>query len=184
MENENDDLDISTQEEEIVVTESTEEPEETVEELRERLNQEQKAREKAEEIANNQRIRAEKAERKGEVAPKPFNQSSKQPELSTKDLYALMDAKVPQEDVDDVVEYAKFAKIPVTEALKNNVVKTILRDKAEMRNVAEATNTGASRRTSGKVSDETILSKASKGELPESDEGIAQLIAARRNLKK
>lgn len=100
MENEFDDLDISTQEEEV-------ETEEVDTETEEQIDWKAKAL-KAEEIAENQRIRAEKAERKAkdvQVAPKQ-SQSKVSQEISTKDLYALIEAKVPEADIDDVRDYA------------------------------------------------------------------------------
>ncbi len=160
-------------------TDVTEDGEETVEQLKARIA-------KAEEIAKNQKIRAEKAESKlkeGVVAPKPTKSAEKQ-DLSSKDLYALMEAKVPQDDIDEVAEYARFAKITIAEALKSNVVKTILKDKEEMRMTAEATNTGGARRVNAKVSEDTLLDKAKKGELPDSDADLDRLIAARLKQKK
>ena len=179
---ENDDGIIETTEEEVETNEESTETEENGNEGAEESIEELKARlAKAEEIAKNQRIRAEKAESKakdGAVAPKPTKAAEKQ-DLSTKDLYALMEAKVPQDDVDEVAEYARFAKLSIGDALKSNVVQTILKDKAEMRATADATNTGGARRVSAKVSGETLLSKAAKGELPDSDEDLQRLVAAR-----
>lgn len=138
---------------------------------------------KNKELAENYKVRAEKAEgilknnkpKAGEgESPKP-NTSEENKDLSSKDLIALMTAKVPEEDVDDVVEYAKFKGISVAEALKTDVVKTTLASKAETRKTAQATHTGAGSRGTYKVSDETLLNKASKGEMPESDEDIARL---------
>lgn len=184
MNEEHDDLDISTQDQDTVDQEDTvegDEQEETVEELRARLDTERQARIKAEEKYENQKIRAEKAESKGKTTPRTTTES-KGNDLSTKDLYALTEAKVPLDDIDEVTRYAKFENISVADALKSNVVKTILKDKAEMRLTAEAANTGPARRSSGKVSSETLLEKASKGEMPESDDQIAQLVRARKGL--
>jgi hypothetical protein len=55
-----------------------------------------------------------------------------------------------------------------------------LAQKNEERTVAQATNTGAARRGSSKVSDEKLLELASKGQLPDSDEEIARLYKLRR----
>lgn len=88
-------------------------------------------------------------------------------DLSAKDIYSLIEAKVPQDDIDEVVKYAKFANISLGEALKSNIVKNILADKAEGRKVADATNTGTVKRGSSKISDEALLAKASKGDLPD-----------------
>lgn len=150
------------------------------------LEAERKARAKAEEIAENQRIRAEKAEKKVkgvETKPEPVETKTNAPELSAKDLYAMMEAKIPQADIDDVLEYAKFKNIPVSEALSTSAVKAILAEKQESRSVADASNTGTVRRGSSKISDETLLAKASKGELPDNDDDLRRLIRLRKGVK-
>lgn len=136
------------------------------------------ARRKADEIAKNQKIRAEKAERKPKVEP----QETKQ-DLSTKDVLVLVQANVPSDDIDEVVEYARFKNIPVAEALKASAVKAILAERQENRTVAEATNTGTVKRGSSKISDDALLSKASKGELPDSDDEMRRLIRLRKGIK-
>lgn len=103
---------------------------------------------------------------------------------STEDLYALMGAKVPQEDIGEVKDYAKYKGISIAEALKSTVVVQLLADKAEKRNIAEATHTGGSRRTNGQVSDDALVINASNGKLPESDDDIARLAQARRDSKR
>jgi len=99
-----------------------------------------------------------------------------QAELNSKDLLALMNEKVHQDDVDDVVEYAKFKGIPVNEALASSVVKNLLAEKVEQRTTASAANVGGSKRSSGQVSDSALLAKASKGDLPESEADIKRLV--------
>lgn len=100
-------------------------------------------------------------------------------DLTTRDLYALMDAKVPQDDVNEVVEYATLKKISISEALKSTVVKAILAEKAEYRNSAKASNTGSARRGTSKVSDEALLENFKKGIVPDSDEEISRLVKLR-----
>ncbi len=95
-----------------------------------------------------------------------------------------MRANVPEDDITDVVEYAQFRKISIAEALKSSTVKNILAEKEEQRTVAQATNTGAARRGTSKVSDEALAQKAYKGDLPESDEDIRRLYKARRHMQK
>lgn len=144
---------------------------ESVEEIQARLA-------KAEELANNYKIRAEKAEK----AQKQVQKAPEAPvssDLSTKDTIALMNAKVNEDDIDEIVDFAKFKGISVSEALKTDVVKTILSTKAEQRTIAEATNTGTSRRSSAKVSDESLVANASAGKLPESDDEIERLLRAK-----
>lgn len=177
MEEENVQAENSNQQEEVVL-ESTNE--ESSAELAARLA-------KAEELANNYKVRAEKAERLAKASkevPQVQQQApNKAGEISTKDLYALMEARVPQEDISEVQEYAQLKGISISEALKATVVKSILNEKAEQRTVASATNVGATKRGSGKVSDETLISKAAKGELPDNDDDMIRLIKARKGLK-
>lgn len=133
---------------------------------------------KEKELAKNYKIRAEKAEAKAkETKPEVSN------DLSTTDLYALLKAEVNEDDISDVTEYAKLKKISVTDALKTGVVKAILADKNEQRNVASATNTGTTRRAASTASDETLLQRASKGEMPGTDAEMERLIKARIGLK-
>ena len=141
---------------------------------------------KAEELANNYKIRAEKAEKlakavKSSETPKQAPKTAG--EITTKDLYALMEAKVAEEDIDEVARYAKFQNISISEALKSNVVKTILSDKIEQRNTASAANVGSVKRGSNKTPDDVLLSKAAKGELPENDADLDRLIKLRKGLK-
>jgi hypothetical protein len=140
---------------------------------------------KAEELANNYKIRAEKAEKlaksvKTETTSKPSPTAG---ELSTKDLYALMEAKVPEQDVEKVQEIAKLKGISVAEAIKLPLTKQILSDEAEQRNSASAANVGASKRSSNKITDEILLAKAQKGELPTSDEDLMRLARIRKGYK-
>jgi hypothetical protein len=160
---------------------NADEGEETVESLKAKLA-------KAEEAYKNQKIRAEKAEGRSEnkdTKKVEFKKSPKADDLSPKDLYALMENKVPKEDVDDVVRYARFSKVSIDDALDSDFVKRLLADKSEKRATARATNIGNSRRGSGKVSEQSLLQKASQnGELPESDDDLDRLIEARLEQKR
>jgi hypothetical protein len=161
---------------------NTDDSEETVDSLKEELAKAKKAYE-------DQKRRAEKAEGKSsenkDNKKVEFKKNTKADDLSPKDLYALMENKVPKEDVDDVVRYARFQKTSVDEALESDFVKRLLADKAEKRATARATNIGNSRRGSGKVSEQALLQKASQnGELPENDDDLDRLIEARLELKK
>jgi hypothetical protein len=133
---------------------------------------------KEKERADNQKIRAEKAEREAKTkASKPAQDSS----LSVHDAIALMTAKVTEaEDIKEVEDYARFRGISVSEALKSSVVKTLLSERDEMRKTAQATNTGKARAGSSKLSDDVILQNASQGKLPDDP---AALVAARFNRK-
>jgi len=134
---------------------------------------------KAEELANNYKIRAEKAEAKSkesksESTPKNDN------ELSQTDLIALIKADVAEEDISEVLSFAKLKNISASEALKSTIVKTILAEKSEERKTANATNTSNSRKGASRKDSTTILDEARRsGTIPESDEELNKLIQAR-----
>ncbi len=133
---------------------------------------------------NNAKARAEKAEAElRKLKPKEENNQNDN-SLSTKDFYALNKANVPEEDVDDVLEYAKFKKITVLEALNSSVVKATLAEKAETRRTAQATNTRQTRSQQTTADGASIIANAkSKGEeaLPEAGSAEAEaLFWARR----
>lgn len=110
--------------------------------------------------------------------PAPSNQDN----LSLQDSRALN--KVEDEDVDDVIEYAKFKNISVADALKTPTLSALLATKAEERRTAAAAHTRGGARGSSKVSGEDLLRKAKlTGEVPTSDEGMQELFIARRAQK-
>jgi hypothetical protein len=150
--------------------EASQEEVKTVDELKEELAKSQK-------LYESQKIRAEKAEKKAKEVEK---ETPKTEPLSYKDTIALSNAKVHEDDVDEVLEYARYKKIPISEALKSSVIKNTLAEKAEMRNTAEATTTGRSRSGAASKTGESLLAKAqSKGELPDSQEDLDKLLVAR-----
>lgn len=142
------------------------EGEETIEQVRARA-------EKAEELAKNYKIRAEKAEKKPKEVKAPEAPQSNQQDLSSRDMFVLIEAKVPQDDVDEVVEYARFKKISVADALKTSTIKAMLAERLEERNVASATNVGPSKRVGVKITDDAIIEKANKGNVPEDASDLA-----------
>lgn len=88
-------------------------------------------------------------------------------DLSQKDVLVLAKADLHEDDLEEVIEFAKFKKMTIAEALKNSTLKSILSEKAEFRKSAEAANSGASRRTTTKLTPQQIVSEASKGNVPE-----------------
>jgi hypothetical protein len=126
---------------------------------------------KAKEIAENQRIRAEKAE-KGKKEEKELPK----PEYSLSDIRALSD--VPDEDVEEVVGWAKFKNITVAEAKKTSEMQSILKLRLEERRSAAASNTGSSR-ASTTITGDTLIQRAKQGQFPEKDEDIEKLAEAR-----
>ena len=136
-----------------------------------------------------QKKRAEKAEGKSsdnkDTKKVDVKKTTKADDLTPKDLYSLMENKVPKEDVDDVVQYARFSKISIDDALDSDFVKRLLADKAEKRATARATNIGYNRRGTGKVSEQALLQKASQnGEIPDDDAELDRLIDARLEQKR
>jgi len=132
----------------------------------------------------NQTLKIQKAklkEKQGQVKEEVKTDS----ELSNTDLYALIKNNVEEEDISEVVDYAKLKKVSIQEALKSNFVKTYLKEKAEERNVATASNTGTAKRSSAKTPDDVLLKNLqNKGELPESDDDMKRLIEAELQAKR
>lgn len=114
-------------------------------------------------------------------------QPEKKPEvleqLSSVDTIALTRADVPTEDIQIVIDYAKFKGISIQEALASSVVKAELAEKAEERTVEEAQAGGGQRRGAPKREGDALLEDARQGNLPDTDEGIAELTRARRGIK-
>jgi hypothetical protein len=170
-----DDLESLNQEGEQDTTPDGEETEQDTQELK-----------KAKELADNYKIRAEKAEAKlkekgGEETPKNEPKAEAKGDLSQKDLIVLIKADVTEEeDIQEVVDFAKLKNISVAEALKSSVIRTVLSEKKEERQTAEVTATGNKRGGTTAASGKDLLRKAeSKGELPDTDEGIDKLLEAR-----
>lgn len=140
-----------------------------------------------EKIAGDQKIRAEKAETdlKKVVPPKKKeDDKSETPELSTTDLYALMQSDIAEEDVEEVVKASKLLGKTIKETLGDPTLKAILKTRVEERATADATNTGKNRPGAKKVSDQELMDNAAKGVLPEPGSPEAdQLFWARRGKK-
>lgn len=173
--NENEqEIDDSTNDTEI--TENPDTPDEDTEEIpsEEEIDVEALKRENETLKAQKEHWR-EKAAKPKETPPQPVPEG-----VNLKDSLALLNAKVHEDDVDEVIDYAKFKKISIAEALKSNVVKATLEEKAEYRATANATNTGKNKGSTGRLSGEALLKKTEKtGEIPESDEELEKLLDAR-----
>lgn len=103
--------------------------------------------------------------------------------LSSSDLLAVMKANVHEDDMERVEKFAKMEGVSIKDALKNPELKAILSLREEQRNTASATNVTNVRRGSVKMTDEQIIANAQAGKLPEDDDAIARLVAAKRKLK-
>lgn len=148
---------------------------ETTEEETEQLSAEQiaelkeKAAERDELVEKNKQLfeRVKKGEQK---VP------SKETEIANKDILYLAKADINEDDVNEVLEWAKFKKVSVKEA--HEALKPILQVRAEQRKTAEAAHTGTSTRGGNKLDGEQLLRNASTGKLPQDDAGIEALVAA------
>lgn len=158
-----------------VVLETPEEPveEQTVEETPEAPQtdeEKEQLKAKVAELESKNKQLYERAKKQKEVA--------KEDGLSNKDVLFLAKADIHQDDLDEVLDWAKFKKVPVNEAYKQ--LKDTLDVRAEQRKTAAATQTRGSARGASKVSGEDLLTKAERtNEVPDTDEGMAELFKAR-----
>ena len=143
---------------------------------------------KALELAQNQKIRAEKAEKglkkpkepQGEGTPTKSKEEGtpKIPDLSLQDIRALND--VHDEDIELVQDWAKFKSISLAEAKKVPHIQELLRTRQEERKTAQAANTGGGRKGTSKISGDEFLQDFQKtGKLPDSYEDMKKLAEAR-----
>jgi len=101
-------------------------------------------------------------------------------DISQKDYLLLAKSNVDLEDVDEVIDFAKYRKISIAEALQNTTLKAILSDSKEKRQTALATQTSGTRKTNS-PSFEALTEKAKKGDISESE--IDKLVALRMEAK-
>lgn len=166
---------------------NTEDVEETVADT----DTENEAPDDSELVEKNRKLfeRAKKAEAEARAlrekiqAKVPAVAAEKQDGLSSMDTIALIDAKVTnKDDIETVQEYARLKGLSIGEALATPLVKSILKDNAEQRQTAEASNTAPARRGSTKLTDEQILSNAQSGKFTDDPEALAEArMAAKRN---
>jgi len=137
---------------------------------------------KEKERAENQKIRAEKAEKLAKQKP---SESSKPvtPEIDNATLARIYG--IEEEDFEEVLDMAKFKKLSIAETLKLGATKAILAEKAEFRKTAEVSNTGNARRGASKVSDDVLLKNLADGKIPDAgSEEAERLFWARRGGKR
>ena len=131
---------------------------------------------KKEELAELKKAKAEVTP-KGEQKPKG-EETGKETTLTLKETKALID--VHDDDVEEILDYAKYKGITASDAKQTGHIKTYLSERAEERKTAEASNTGGGKRGTSKVSGATLLQKANdKGELPDSDADLDSLLEER-----
>lgn len=106
-------------------------------------------------------------------AEKEPNRQKKEDNFSLMDIRALSD--VHDDDVDEIVGYAKFKNISIAEAKKSTVIQTYLRESQEQREASKASNKTNNTRKTSKDDDARLLSDFEKGKVPESDEDFERL---------
>ena len=126
-----------------------------------------------------------KAQEELETAKKANKQD---PNKGTEADFSLTDIRVlsnvkHDEDVETIVNYSKANNISIAEAKKHKDISFILKGRDEERKTADASNTGGSRRSSSKKSDEDIIKDFDKGVVDDSDKGIARLVKAQMDAK-
>lgn len=156
-------------------TETTENQEVELEETTEEVDVEALKKENETLKAQKDHWRKKAAEKGDKPEPKPAPVENSK-DLSTDDLYALMEAKVPKDDIADVKKAAALLNKPIAEALNDDVVKTILARKAEVRKTADVANTGTQRRVVQKATLDKLLKDLSDGKVPEPGSAEAEEI--------
>ena len=130
---------------------------------------------KAEELAKNYKIRAEKAEAAAKQAKdKPTEKQDDAPkkvtvrDLPLGDINAL--AGMHEDDAQKLINWAEFNKVSIIEAKKSKEWQAIQKINEEERTSAEATNTAATQRKSSvRANDDQLLKKVEAGTLTESE---------------
>lgn len=143
---------------------------------------------KAEVLAKNQKIRAEKAEKELKRL-KALQDNQKEAETAKigsdytlQDIRAL--SKVHDEDVERVEKFAKTEGLAIAEAMQDQDLKAILKNRSEMRETAQATNTGKTKRGSNAATHEQIVQAAQAGkEVDPQKLAEAELAMRRAQLK-
>lgn len=161
-------------------------PEEVTEDVNVEQDQDEIA--KARELANNYKIRAEKAERllkqKSEAKPAEDVKLQNDVALTPKDYLALTEHKIGSEDFDEVLRLSKLLGKSIAETVKDKTAKIILEQRAEERATSLAAHTGNGRRGTKAETADDILEKFSKGHISEKDDDIEKLVKARIAQKK
>jgi len=173
---------ISNEEEQI------EEVEEQVEEFTEESQEDEVVEESGQDDElerlrkENKTLKIQKAKQKGKLAETELK-APISGDLSTDDLFTLMEAKIPKLDIPLVAKYAKMEGISLSSALESDMVQSMLKEKSNERKVASATNTGSGRRSVTEVTGDDVLANIRKGNsIAEGD--IDKMIEARMNRRR
>lgn len=132
---------------------------------------------KAQELADNYKTRAEKAEAKLKGGTSTATGS-----LTQTDVLYLAKAEIHEDDLAEVTDYATLKKISVKDA--HEFMKPILAVRGEERTTAAATNTRGAARGSSQVSGADLLARAERGEAISLDDGNDEKIFQARLARK
>ena len=98
--------------------------------------------------------------------------------LSQKDVLYLAKANIHEDDMDEVVEWAKFKKVSVKDA--HEQLKATLEVREEQRKTAQATQVRGGQRGNSKNTGEDLLRQAeTSGKLPDDEADIKRMVEAR-----
>lgn len=176
MEPESDVQEVLETPEEQVVEESSDDVE--LRNLDEELAELKAKAEKADELEKKNRQLYERLKKKEEEASLSTNG------LSTRDTLALIEAKITDEELSEVEEFARYKKLSIADALKSPTLKAILAERKEEARTARATEVKSPRGVA-KNTGEDILRKAEKtGEVPEGMDELKAMLEARLLRKK
>lgn len=143
---------------------------------------------KAKEIGENQRLRAEKAERELKALKRTPKEQQEDRKVAASVKEQILEARalndVHEEDVEEIADYAERKGISLREARKNPYIQAFLKTRSEERTTASVSNTGSSKRNSSKETDDTILENARKGVVGDSKEDIEKLVLAQISARK
>jgi hypothetical protein len=119
---------------------------------------------------------------KPEKKVEPDKQTSHSDNLSVRDILALKD--VPEEDLDEVLDFAKYKNLTVTEAKKHPVIQGILKNRSEERATAAAMNVGNQKRNNRANTAENLISRVQRMEDLSDEERRAAAKAVIESMKK
>jgi ElaB/YqjD/DUF883 family membrane-anchored ribosome-binding protein len=97
--------------------------------------------------------------------------------LSLEDTLAITTSGIHKEDLPEVIEYAKYKGIPLSEAMESSYVKTIQRENAQIR-AKRASTIASPNRTGGQVDDvaRAVARYKKDGTLPEGNPALISKI--------
>lgn len=120
------------------------------------------------------KLETELKEAKSQKAEAPKTQSN---DLSQTDLIFLAKADIHDDDINDVVKWAKNNGMSVKEAYQQ--FKPVLDTRAQERQTAQATATKGARGVKPKTGEDLLQKARQTGEVPETSEGMRDIIRAR-----